>query len=111
VAGCKKHGFDGLNRVISDCHSTVQLNHFIPGFLSHSVAVFLRWQSDMTLGLNLDNEMMKAPDASEPLAAFARRYSWLIGNLSAASADEGDRAIRHCCFLPRCTRTSFVICR
>ena len=41
--------------------------------------------------------MMKAPDASEPLAAFARRYSWLIGNLSAASADEGDRAAGHCC--------------
>jgi hypothetical protein len=30
----------GLRRVISDCHFAVQLNHFVPGFLSHSVAVF-----------------------------------------------------------------------
>ena len=27
-------------RVISDCHFSVQLNHFIPVFLSYSVAVF-----------------------------------------------------------------------
>jgi hypothetical protein len=27
-------------RVISDCHFSVQLNHFIPGFLSYSVPVF-----------------------------------------------------------------------
>jgi carotenoid cleavage dioxygenase len=31
----------GEARVISDCHFAVQLNHFIPGFLSYSVAVFL----------------------------------------------------------------------
>jgi hypothetical protein len=30
----------GTHRVISDCHFAVQLNHFIPGFLSYSVAVF-----------------------------------------------------------------------
>ena len=30
------------DRVISDCHFAVQLNHFIPGFLSYSVAVFLK---------------------------------------------------------------------
>jgi hypothetical protein len=30
----------GGGRVISDCHCSVQLNHVIPGFLSHSVAVF-----------------------------------------------------------------------
>ena len=29
-------------RVISDCHFSVHLNHFIPGFLSYSVAVFLK---------------------------------------------------------------------
>jgi hypothetical protein len=29
-------------RAISDCHFAVQLNHFIPGFLSYSVAVFLK---------------------------------------------------------------------
>jgi hypothetical protein len=29
-------------RVISDCHFAVQLNHFIPGFLSYSVPVFLK---------------------------------------------------------------------
>jgi hypothetical protein len=33
-------------RVISDCHFAVQLNHFIPGFLSYSVAVLLKLQSD-----------------------------------------------------------------
>ena len=32
----------GAARVISDCHFAVQLNHFIPGFLSYSVAVFLK---------------------------------------------------------------------
>jgi hypothetical protein len=31
-----------LPGVISDCHCSVQLNHFIPGFLSYSVAVFLK---------------------------------------------------------------------
>jgi hypothetical protein len=36
-------------RVISDCHVSVHLNHFIPGFLSYSVAVFRKWQSDITL--------------------------------------------------------------
>jgi hypothetical protein len=35
-------------RVISDCHAAVHLNHFIPGFLSYSVAVFLKWQSDLS---------------------------------------------------------------
>jgi hypothetical protein len=30
----------GAVRVISDCHFLVQLNRFIPGFLSYSVAVF-----------------------------------------------------------------------
>ena len=34
------HG--GGARVISDCHFSVQLNHFIPGFLSYSVPVFLK---------------------------------------------------------------------
>jgi hypothetical protein len=29
-------------RLISDCHFSVQLNHFIPGFLSYSVPVFLK---------------------------------------------------------------------
>jgi hypothetical protein len=28
-------------KVISDCHFAAQLNHFIPGFLSYPVAVFL----------------------------------------------------------------------
>ena len=32
----------GAVRVISDCHFAVQLNHFISGFLSYSVAVFLK---------------------------------------------------------------------
>ena len=30
----------GTPGVIPDCHFSVQLNHFIPGFLSYSVAVF-----------------------------------------------------------------------
>ena len=30
----------GAGRVIPDCHFAVPLNHFIPGFLSNSVAVF-----------------------------------------------------------------------
>jgi hypothetical protein len=30
------------SRVISDCHFSVQLNHFIPGFLSYSVPGFLK---------------------------------------------------------------------
>jgi hypothetical protein len=41
----------GMPGVISDCHFSVQLNHFIPVFLSYSVAVFLKWQSDITLGM------------------------------------------------------------
>ena len=32
----------GEARVISDCHFSVQLNHFIPVFVSYSVAVFLK---------------------------------------------------------------------
>ena len=32
----------GADRVISDCHFPVQLNHFIPRFLSYSVPVFLK---------------------------------------------------------------------
>ena len=32
----------GETRVIPDCHFSVQLNHFIPSFLSYSVAVFLK---------------------------------------------------------------------
>ena len=30
------------NRVTPDCHFAVQLNHFIPGFLSYLVAVFIK---------------------------------------------------------------------
>jgi hypothetical protein len=33
---------NGAVRVISDCHFSVRLNHFIPVFLSYSVAVFLK---------------------------------------------------------------------
>ena len=33
---------DGVDRAISDCHFSVQLNHFIPGFLSYSVPVSLK---------------------------------------------------------------------
>ena len=33
-------GGGGGFRVISDCHFSVQLNHFIPGFLSYSVYLF-----------------------------------------------------------------------
>jgi hypothetical protein len=40
----------GATRVMSDCHFAVPLNQFIPGFLSNSVAVFRKWQSDTTLG-------------------------------------------------------------
>ena len=29
-------------RVSSDCHFVVQLDHFLPGFLSYSVAAFLK---------------------------------------------------------------------
>ena len=38
-----------VRRVISECRFSVQLNHFIPGFRSYSVAVFLKRQSDITL--------------------------------------------------------------
>ena len=37
-------------RVMSDCHFAVQLNHFMPGFLSYSVPVFLKRQSGITPG-------------------------------------------------------------
>ena len=30
------------SRIKSDCHFVVQLNHFVSGFLSYSVAVFLK---------------------------------------------------------------------
>jgi hypothetical protein len=33
---------EGAARVISDCHFSVQIDHFIPGFLSYSVPVFLK---------------------------------------------------------------------
>jgi hypothetical protein len=42
-----------VRRVISECRFSVQLNHFIPGFRSYSVAVFLKRQSDTTLPLAL----------------------------------------------------------
>ena len=32
----------GESWVISDCHFAAQLNHLIPGFLSYSVAIFLK---------------------------------------------------------------------
>jgi hypothetical protein len=35
--------------VMSDCHFTVQFNHFIPGFLSYSVATS-RYVSEVTIG-------------------------------------------------------------
>ena len=44
------------NRVISDCHFPVQLNHFIPGFLSYSVAVF----SKVTIGYNPKRQPTKS---------------------------------------------------
>jgi hypothetical protein len=31
---------EACRRVVSDCHFAVPLNHFIPGFLSNSVAIF-----------------------------------------------------------------------
>jgi hypothetical protein len=37
-------------RVISGCQFAVQLNHFIPGFRSYSVDVYVNRQSDITLG-------------------------------------------------------------
>jgi hypothetical protein len=40
-----------LPRVISECHSSVQLNHFLPGFLSYSVEFPLKCQSDLSLSL------------------------------------------------------------
>ena len=35
-----RRGADGGDRFISNCHFAVQPNHFIPGFLSYSVAAF-----------------------------------------------------------------------
>jgi hypothetical protein len=43
----------GADRVIPDSHCSVQLNHFIPYFLSYSVPVFLKRQSDITLEAEL----------------------------------------------------------
>jgi hypothetical protein len=40
----------GDPRVIPDRHFSVQLSHFMPGFRSYSVPVFLKRQSDITLG-------------------------------------------------------------
>jgi hypothetical protein len=34
---------------MSDGHFAAQLDHFMPGFLSYSVAVFLKGQSDLSL--------------------------------------------------------------
>ena len=60
-------------RVISDCHFSVRLNHFIPSFLPYSVAVFLKWQSDITLRagdlLLWDNEALL--HSASPTAAYA----------------------------------------
>ena len=40
----------GQPSVISDCHFAVQLNHFIPSFLSYSVPLCLKRKCDRTLG-------------------------------------------------------------
>ena len=47
-------------RVISDCHFAVQLNHFMPGFLSKSVAVF----SKVTIGYNPSSSLTKRERSS-----------------------------------------------
>jgi hypothetical protein len=38
----RSHDQSGVPGVISDGHFPAQPNHFIPGFLSYSVAVFLK---------------------------------------------------------------------
>jgi hypothetical protein len=45
----------GAPGVTPDCRFAVPPNHFIPGFLSYSVAVaaLLKWQSDITPGVTL----------------------------------------------------------
>jgi hypothetical protein len=52
----------GLPRGISDCHFAVQLNHFIPGFLSYSVAVF----SKVTIGYCPRSALPARQDAGAP---------------------------------------------
>ena len=42
VAGAPKGSSSSPPGVASDCHFAVQLDHFVPGFLSYSVAVFLK---------------------------------------------------------------------
>jgi hypothetical protein len=49
-SGGDTHGFDGTPQVeasqvgcmVSDCHFAGELDHFIPGFPSYSVAIFLK---------------------------------------------------------------------
>jgi hypothetical protein len=84
----------GQCRVISDCHFPVQLNHFIPGFLSYSVAVFLKCQSDITLGqwsgsCNLTNQGMRCPghNGSEACEAESWRCRWRDGACVSASGN------------------------
>ena len=52
VARARGGGLSGARRsrarVTSDCHFAAQLSHSIPGCLSYSVAVFLKWQSGLS---------------------------------------------------------------
>jgi hypothetical protein len=57
------------DRVTSDCHFSVQLNHFIPGVLSYSVPVFRKCQSDVT---PQDERKIDAPDRHGGLEAGGR---------------------------------------
>ena len=40
----------GLRPIVTPHRFAVHLNHFMPDFLLYSVAVFLKWQSDLSLG-------------------------------------------------------------
>jgi hypothetical protein len=61
-------------RVTPDCHFAVQLNRLMPGFLSYSVAVFLKWQSDITLPQAAAGEVLAAAGEvlGRPLSAPSR---------------------------------------
>jgi hypothetical protein len=83
-SACQNNG--GEDRAIPECHVSVQLNHFIPGFRSYSVAVFLKWRSDLTPGEDVElgqafkvfNRSMTARLGAEPLSSPYNHHTTTI---------------------------------
>ena len=78
-------------RVIPECHFSVQLNHFIPGFPSYSVAVFLKRQSDVSLaeGPSGVPSTLRLEDAAGVAVPLVVREAEAEKNLSGAAGSSG----------------------